>query len=106
MSKLSKANWYECVHRGEVPGSAHSSCKHPATRNPIDENPLTALVGIMGRRTGMTSVPSKAAAVLNVRGNAHGIKNGWFIWPVNFDPTWLEHCDGFEAKPQPETVSA
>jgi len=22
----------------------------------------------------------------------------WFIWPVNFDPVWLENCDGFEPK--------
>jgi hypothetical protein len=19
------------------------------------------------------------------------------LWPVNYDPTWLERCDGFEA---------
>jgi hypothetical protein len=28
----------------------------------------------------------------------HGICNGWFIWPINFDPVWLENCDGFESK--------
>ena len=22
----------------------------------------------------------------------HGIKNGWVIYPSNFDPVWLEHC--------------
>jgi len=31
-----------------------------------------------------------------VKGNSHGIKNGWFAWPFNFDPTWLEECDGFK----------
>lgn len=31
-----------------------------------------------------------------VVGNSHGIKNGWFFWPFNFDPVWLEECDGFE----------
>jgi hypothetical protein len=20
---------------------------------------------------------------------------GWFVWPLNFDPVWLENCDGF-----------
>ena len=34
----------------------------------------------------------------NVTGNPHGISNGWFMWPFNFDPAWLESCDGFEAK--------
>ena len=30
-----------------------------------------------------------------VKGNEHGIRNGWFIWPLNFDPVWLVSCDGF-----------
>lgn len=33
-----------------------------------------------------------------VVGNPHGIKRGWFFWPLNFDPVWLEKCDGFEQK--------
>lgn len=42
-----------------------------------------------------------------VSGAAHGIRNGWFFWPVNFDPTWLQSCDGFsdnpdDAKPRKE----
>jgi len=32
----------------------------------------------------------------NVQGNAHGKRMGWFFWPINFDPTWLESCDGFK----------
>jgi len=29
-------------------------------------------------------------------GDEHGIKNGWFLHPYNFDPIWLCYCDGFE----------
>lgn len=36
----------------------------------------------------------------NVKGNSHGIRMGWFLWPVNFDPTWLESCDGFSDNPE------
>lgn len=32
----------------------------------------------------------------NVSANRHGINNGWFQWPLNFDPTWLTACDGYE----------
>ena len=32
----------------------------------------------------------------NVKGHECGRKNGWFMWPFNFDPTWLLECDGFE----------
>ena len=34
----------------------------------------------------------------HVDGNEYGRKNGWFMWPWNFDPTWLISCDGFKAK--------
>ena len=30
-------------------------------------------------------------------GNAHGKKNGWFIYPMRFDPVWKESlCKNFE----------
>jgi hypothetical protein len=31
-----------------------------------------------------------------VKGNEQGKKNGWFAYPFNFDPVWLENCDGFK----------
>ena len=31
-----------------------------------------------------------------VKGNEYGRREGWFMWPINFDPVWLEECDGFE----------
>lgn len=37
----------------------------------------------------------------SVVGNRHGERNGWFYWPINFDPIWLESCTGFEAKQPP-----
>jgi hypothetical protein len=33
-----------------------------------------------------------------VKGDDHGIANGWFYHPFNFDPVWLIYCDGFEDK--------
>lgn len=37
----------------------------------------------------------------NVKGHEHGKRMGWFLWPFNFDPTWLISCDGFEKKDKP-----
>lgn len=34
-----------------------------------------------------------------VTGNPFGIRRGWFMWPLNFDPTWLTACDGFSSNP-------
>ena len=85
---------YECKHRGEVAGSAHSSCHHPKCSDVVD-NPLVGLMSILGSvRGGLPPIPTG----LKVKGNKHGIESGWFNHPNNFDPTWLEECDGFEQK--------
>lgn len=35
----------------------------------------------------------------NMTGDNHGIKNGWFFYPVNFDPTWkTKFCNNHEKK--------
>ena len=32
-------------------------------------------------------------------GNTHGISNGWFFYPFNFDPIWkTKECDNFKEK--------
>ena len=33
-----------------------------------------------------------------VTGDEYGIRKGWFFWPFNFDPVWLNSCDGFKSK--------
>lgn len=86
---------YKCKWQGGVPGSAHSSCKHPSLKE-IHDKPLMQLVGILGKR--LPPIKVEGAGIINVRGSAYGIKKGWFQWPLNFDPSWLEFCDGFEVK--------
>lgn len=85
-----KPNCYKCIHRGNVAGSAHSSCHHPSIGK---INPLLELCALMG---GGAMPPMKNT--IGVTGNPHGIRHGWFAWPLNFDPTWLETCQGFEEK--------
>lgn len=76
-------NCYDCKHRGGIPGDCHSKCQHPAIGS--DAEGLMMSMGLVPNRLG-------------IRGNAHGIRNGWFCWPINFDPVWLESCNGFEQK--------
>ena len=73
-------------------GSAHSSCHHPDTKA-IHGNPLANIIGIMG------GAVIDLDNTLGVVGSPHGIRKGWFSWPLNFDPVWLEKCNGFEALP-------
>jgi len=65
---------YACKFRTPVWHSAHSGCAHPET---------------------LSGNPEKKLGIMAVY---HGIKNGWFDWPVNFDPVWLENCTGFTDK--------
>jgi hypothetical protein len=90
-----KPNCYNCKYRGTLAGSAHSRCEHPATKEGA-ESPLTELMAIFA---GVGRVaPVIVDCGLNIKANPHGIRNGWFNWPYNFDPTWLENCDGFTEK--------
>lgn len=100
---LSPRKCWDCIYRGDVPGSAHSCCEHPATAS-AKRSPFMALAGVVGKRGGPELMamathfgegPDAAARAMNISANYYGIRNGWFVWPVNFDPTWLETCDGF-----------
>lgn len=77
-----KPNCYKCEYQGGVPGSCHSSCTYPGTD------------------TGMLAFfsPENFALgkKLNIRAVEHGVRSGWFLWPVDFDPVWLTNCDGFK----------
>ncbi len=69
--KLTKYNQcYSCVHRRTIPGSCHTRCAAPW-------------------KGGDTP-----------KGDSHGIENGWWYFPFNFDPTWHEDlCSRYKAKP-------
>jgi hypothetical protein len=62
-----KPNCYECIHRCDVPGDAHSQCNNKNAQ---------------------------------VTASKHGVRRGWFMWPINFDPVWLVTCDGFSTNPK------
>lgn len=92
MSKM-KVDCYKCKYREDMPGSAHSSCKHPSLSRATDN----AFLEMMAIFAGVGRAPPIVvnSPDLNIRGNPYGIKNGWFNFPFNYDPTWLENCDGF-----------
>ena len=81
MPDKSKPNCYECKHRRVIPGDTHSSCHYPGTESSLLDAFLPKEVRLATR--------------LNITGHPHSIKNGWFTWPINFDPVWLLSCDGF-----------
>jgi hypothetical protein len=84
-----KPNCYECKHRGSVAYSAHSSCNHPI----FSAVPGGEFLPLAWMLKGLKSPFEKR---LNLSYSQRGFKNGWFFWPMDFDPVWLETCDGFE----------
>ena len=68
---------YKCGYRGKNPGSEHIRCKYNWRKSEL-------------------SAP---------KGNPHGIKHGWWIFPFNFDPTWmLSDCIAFATESQKEMI--
>ena len=94
---MKKPNCYECEWRRNLPyGDVHSKCVHPNLNGVTDEdsNPLGALLSITGRATGYPGM----ADLVGIKGNPHGIRKGWFNWPFNYDPVWVDSCNGFSEK--------
>jgi hypothetical protein len=93
-----KANCFNCKWRGGVIGSVHSSCKHPdlkGTTNNLDA--VMAIFASVGRADPVIDIQA-ISDKFQIKANYHGIKKGWFNWPWNFDPVWLENCNAFEVK--------
>ena len=102
---MEKPNCYNCIYRRKLIGDAHSKCEHPAAVREVAKHfnePLYEAMAILAS-VGRVQPDGVMETGLNIKGHPHGIKNGWFLWPFNFDPVWLENCDGFtekESEPQ------
>ena len=83
-----RPNCYECIHRGVLPGDAHSQCKHPDAQRGLDSNPIAAMAeAFIGRANG---------------GRIKlGVVGGGQTWPANFNPSFITSCGGFASKGKP-----
>lgn len=90
-----KPNCYECKYRKNLIGDAHSSCAHPSNEKIAKDLMINMLAKLA---TIVRTDSNKEQSDIHVVGNPYGIRMGWFNYPWNFDPTWLESCDGFIQK--------
>ena len=68
MNKDKKKTCYDCAYRGTIPGNAHTKCTFNWGKSEI-ESP---------------------------KGAEHGRRNGWWSFPLNYDPVWMEgECGAF-----------
>lgn len=75
-------NCYTCKNRQEVVGSAHSQCNSYRSWS----------IGIFN----LVSHVQMGGQFEEVKFNPHGVANGWCMWPLNFDPVWIDKCDLYE----------
>lgn len=95
MNDNEQPNCYKCIHRGTVPGDAHSCCRHPEVKDVFDVN--LGLFGIAELLANPNKI-NQLAHKMNITADQYGIQSGWFVWPFNFDPAWLKSCNGMEEK--------
>lgn len=91
---MTKPDCYKCKWKKDVIGSTHISCHHP-TYKEIHKNPLLNLIGTLASIGREEPIQLELPGV-KVIGDPVGIRKGWFNHPLNFDPTWLISCNGFE----------
>lgn len=82
---------YQCKYRQSIAGDTHSRCTVLQTKTGIKDGEVLAAAVMM--QDSEISLPEHG---LRVAGEEHGVREGWFVWPLNFDPVWLRECTGFE----------
>ena len=81
---MSEPLCYKCKYRENVPGDAHSCCCYPGND--------TTIFAILSQSNMLQAIK------LEIKADAYGIRRGWFMWPINFDPVWLKSCKGYTPK--------
>ena len=91
---------YGCKYRGKVEGSAHSNCNNPQVKKLIARSSELKqfLVDLLARNQidNQYLYPMEITVTKETMDTYTPIANGWFNFPFNFDPGWIDHCNGFE----------
>lgn len=82
-----KPDCYSCKYRGNTAGSAHSRCNLIREINP-ENSELMELLFACGQMSFINEQTNERLIEMN----NHGIINGWAIWPMDFDPIWVDKC--------------
>lgn len=90
-------NCYQCAHSASIPGNEHIKCVHPINKA-AHENNLAVLFGLLAGIGRTEPIVCPTTKLLGVVINPVGIQRGWANWPWNFDPTWIEKCNGYTQK--------
>ena len=90
---MKKPNCYSCQYRTTIPGSAHSCCtviRETAKELGMEDSRAASLETLIS--LGRANVKSQSDQPA-VKLSQHGVDNGWAMWPLDFDPIWVESCE-------------
>jgi hypothetical protein len=75
-------NCYNCPFRKPIAGNAHSQCTF------FGEGVESFHIGLRLQVQPTKQFKNGDEVVLEF--DPIGIENGWCMWPINFDPTWVK----------------
>jgi len=78
------SNCSTCKYKRNVPGDAHLSCEYPL----LDKKNATVIS--MMSMTNPQAFNNTLLELFGFQASMHGIQSGWFMFPSNFDPNWIE----------------
>lgn len=78
---MKKNDCYQCPYRRKLQHSAHSACK-------VLDGEFALAFSISVSSGEIKAIDSPEGQLLKF--DPHGVANGWCIWPINFDPVWVE----------------
>ena len=80
---MSNLNCYNCDYRGKSMSSSHLSCKYPLFN---EEQRIKISILSTGSSENFNQFLENN---FGFKANIQGIINGWFSFPLDFDPTWI-----------------
>lgn len=82
----------KCVFKMDNTGSHHVACTIPTLANIPEVGFLSEVMA----RAHQEHISIGGVIVIN----GHGVRNGWAMYPLNFDPIWIEQCNFYKEKEQ------
>lgn len=95
---MSNLNCGNCKYSQNIAGNTHISCRYPLLS--YSESTKISMLSMINPVM-FNDVLSKT---FGFTGNMHGIQSGWFMFPENFDPSWIEGSCNYHSEIVGESV--
>ena len=81
---MNERNCYNCKFKQNIAGDAHVSCEFPN----LTANDKFSISGLLIANFKQGNQVLKSNFGFSV--DSHPVQNGWFNFPINFDPNWIQ----------------